>query len=219
MGPQLDTVNKLICERLESEVDRRVLAVYRTREDFGWMGLKNSNPVNNWNPWINSDVLTCALLLDKDAARRAQLTHKILTSLDRFLDSTSAIRFHFGEVLLSAGFRALAVLLLGFPFVSIVLFESLLLCATIFHHSNLRLPAHFERALSAVVITPGIHWVHHHAARADTDANYGTLFSFWDRIFRTRSPTRRTPAMAIGVEGEGDRALPALLARPFRRRR
>ena len=139
--------------------------------------------------------------------------------LDRFLDSTSAIRFHFGEVLLSAGVRAAIVLLLGFPFASIVLFESLLLCATIFHHSNLRLPAGLERALSLTIITPGIHWVHHRAVRADTDSNYGTLFSFWDRMFRTRSPTRRTPEMPIGVEGEDERALPALLARPFRRRR
>lgn len=43
--------------------------------------------------------------------------------LDRFLNSTTAIRFHFGEVLLSAGARAAVILLLGFPFVSIVLFE------------------------------------------------------------------------------------------------
>ena len=134
-------------------------------------------------------------------------------------DSTSAIRFHFGEVLLSAGARATVVLLLGFPFASIVLFESLLLCATIFHHSNLRLPAGVEQALSIAVITPGIHWVHHHTARVDTDSNYGTLFSFWDRLFRTRSPTRRTPTMMIGVEGESERALPTLLARPFCRTR
>jgi sterol desaturase/sphingolipid hydroxylase (fatty acid hydroxylase superfamily) len=138
--------------------------------------------------------------------------------LDRFLDSTTAIRFHFGEVLLSAGARAAVALLLGFPFASIVAFESLLLCATIFHHSNLRLPAGLERVASFLIITPAIHWVHHHAARADTDANYGTLFSFWDRIFRTRSPTQRTPTMTIGVEGEGERALTALLARPFCRR-
>jgi sterol desaturase/sphingolipid hydroxylase (fatty acid hydroxylase superfamily) len=139
--------------------------------------------------------------------------------LDRFLDSTSAVRFHFGEVLISAGARAAVVLLLGFPFVSILLFESLLLCATIFHHSNLRLPAAFEGVLSAMIITPGIHWVHHHAVRADTDSNYGTIFSFWDRVFRTRSPTRRTAGMAIGVEGEGERALFVLVLRPFRRRR
>jgi hypothetical protein len=86
IGPQLDTVNKLIRERIEEEIERRILAVYRAREDFGWMGLANPNPVNNWNPWINSNVLTCALLIDRDSARRAQTVHKILTSVDRFLD-------------------------------------------------------------------------------------------------------------------------------------
>ena len=74
-------------ERLEAEIERRILSVYRERSDFGWMGLKGANPVNNWNPWINSNVLTCTLLMDHDAARRAQTVHKILTSLDRFLDS------------------------------------------------------------------------------------------------------------------------------------
>lgn len=136
--------------------------------------------------------------------------------LDQFLDSTTAVRFHFGEMLLSAGARTIVVLLAAFPFSSIVVFEALLLCATIFHHSNLRLPPRMERVLSWVIVTPGIHWVHHHAVRTDTDSNYGTLFSFWDWSFRTRSPTRRTPTMAIGVEGETDRTLPVLLLRPFR---
>ncbi|MGH6886301.1 MAG: sterol desaturase family protein, partial [Geminicoccales bacterium] len=138
--------------------------------------------------------------------------------LDRFLDSTSAVRFHFGEVLLSAGARALVILAVGFPFPSILVFEALLLCATIFHHSNLRLPAAIERALSRLIITPSIHWVHHHAVRTDTDSNYGTLFSVWDRLLRTRSPTVRTPTMPIGVEAKAERTLPALLARPFRAR-
>jgi hypothetical protein len=87
VGPSLDKVHPLVRQRLEAEIERRVLSVYRERSDFGWMGLNNSNPVNNWNPWINSNVLTCALLLDSDAARRARTVHKILTSLDRFLDS------------------------------------------------------------------------------------------------------------------------------------
>ena len=87
MGRQLDKVNPLIRERLEAEVERRLLSVYRSRQDFGWMGLTNDRPVNNWNPWIHSNLLTCALLLDGDPARRAQTVYKILTSLDRFLDS------------------------------------------------------------------------------------------------------------------------------------
>jgi hypothetical protein len=90
-GKQIDKVHSLIRERLESEIDRRLLSVYRNRQDFGWMGLNNSAPVNNWNPWIHSNLLTCALLMDADPARRAQTVHKILTSLDRFLDSTTTM--------------------------------------------------------------------------------------------------------------------------------
>ena len=136
--------------------------------------------------------------------------------LDRFLDSTSALRFHFGEVLLSALARAAMVIVLDIPFSSVVVFEVLLAIGTIFHHSNLRLPPRLERALSLVVITPSIHWVHHHAIQADTDSNYGTLFSFWDRLFGSRSATRRTPEMTIGVEGRQERRLVELLIRPFR---
>jgi hypothetical protein len=86
-GRQIDKVHPLIRERLEAEIERRLLSVYRKRQDFGWMGLINDRAVNNWNPWINSNLLTCALLMDADPARRAQTVHKILTSLDRFLDS------------------------------------------------------------------------------------------------------------------------------------
>jgi hypothetical protein len=86
-GPQLARINPLLRERLEAEIERRILSVYRERSDFGWMGLNGTSPVNNWNPWINSNVLTCALLMDRDPARRAQTVHKVLTSTDRFLDS------------------------------------------------------------------------------------------------------------------------------------
>jgi hypothetical protein len=87
LGKQIDQVHPMIRERLEGEIERRLLSVCRNRQDFGWMGLNNSAPVNNWNPWIHSNLLTCALLIDTDPARRAQTVYKILTSLDRFLDS------------------------------------------------------------------------------------------------------------------------------------
>jgi sterol desaturase/sphingolipid hydroxylase (fatty acid hydroxylase superfamily) len=66
-----------------------------------------------------------------------------------------------------------------------------------------------------VIITPSIHWVHHHAMRADTDSNYGTIFSFWDPLFRSRSRTRRWTTMPIGVEGSRDRPLLRLIVTPF----
>jgi sterol desaturase/sphingolipid hydroxylase (fatty acid hydroxylase superfamily) len=136
--------------------------------------------------------------------------------LDRFLDSTSALRFHFGEVLLSALARAGVILLIGFPLSSILAFETLVLMATIFHHSDLRLPRGFEAALARLVITPSIHWVHHHRRKADTDSNYGTVFSFWDHLFASTNTTPRQLAMEIGVEGEGEASLPDLILRPLR---
>jgi sterol desaturase/sphingolipid hydroxylase (fatty acid hydroxylase superfamily) len=138
--------------------------------------------------------------------------------LDEFLDASSALRFHFGEVLLSSLVRAGVILLLGVPLLSVVVFETLLALSAMFHHSNLRLPPRFERALSFLIVTPSIHWVHHHAIRRDTDSNYSALLSVWDRLFRSRSATQRTPDMPIGTEGRKERPLSGLLVRPLEKR-
>lgn len=136
--------------------------------------------------------------------------------LDEFLDATTAVRFHFGEVLLSAVARFAVIFILAVPLASVVIFETLLMLGALFHHSNLRLPPRLELALSRIVVTPSIHWVHHHAKRSDTDSNYASLLSFWDIVFGSRSATRRRADMPIGVEGRGEEGLARLLARPFR---
>ncbi|MEM7169148.1 MAG: sterol desaturase family protein [Pseudomonadota bacterium] len=140
--------------------------------------------------------------------------------LDAFLDTTSALRFHFGEVLLSATARAAIIWLFDIPWPAIVLFEALVLMAALFHHSNLRLPSDFERGLSTLIITPALHWVHHHALRRHTDSNYGTIFSFWDPLFGSRSSFQRQMDMTIGVENSGgDQSLLRLVLRPFQSQR
>jgi len=136
--------------------------------------------------------------------------------LDQWLDVTSAVRFHFGEVLLSSLVRATVIVCLGMPLISVVIFELLVLLGAGFHHSNLKLPMKVERGLSKLIITPSIHWVHHHNIQKDTDSNYGTLFSFWDRVFSSRSKNRRVSNMAIGVEGQEDKRLLQLLVLPFK---
>jgi sterol desaturase/sphingolipid hydroxylase (fatty acid hydroxylase superfamily) len=134
---------------------------------------------------------------------------------DELLDSTSALRFHFGEVFLSALARVPVILVLGMPLASVITFEALVMVAAIFHHSDARLPPKLEAALSRVVITPSIHWVHHHKVRSDTDSNYGTIFSFWDPLFRSRSRTRRWSSMPIGVEGGDEKPLLRLITAPL----
>ncbi len=55
---------------------------------------------------------------------------------DELLDSTTAVRFHFGEVVISALVRALVIILFDLPLASVLLFEALVLVGAIFHHSD-----------------------------------------------------------------------------------
>ena len=135
---------------------------------------------------------------------------------DRFLDTSSAVRFHAGEVALSALVRATYVFVLDMPLASILIFEILVLSAALFHHSNWKLPQHFEKAMSFLIVTPGWHWLHHHAVRSDTDSNYATILTLWDRLFGSANKAKRELTMPIGIEGEGpDLGLIPLLRKPF----
>lgn len=84
VGEQLNHVSPLIMPRLYREVQTRILTPNLERDDFWWMGF-GERRVNNWNPWINSNWLTCALLMETDETRRAAAVAKILRSLDRFI--------------------------------------------------------------------------------------------------------------------------------------
>ncbi|GAB4516476.1 MAG: sterol desaturase family protein [Amphiplicatus sp.] len=158
-----------------------------------------------WAYWVHRAYHEIPLM------RRLHMPHH----LDEHLDTTTAVRFHVGEVALSAALRMAPIVLLAIPFAHVVVFETALLAASIFHHSNVRLPPALESVLSRIVVTPSIHWVHHHAVGRDTNSNYAGVFSLWDPLFGTRSPTRRAPDMKIGVEGLEDRPLWPLLLTPF----
>ncbi|MBD3275621.1 MAG: heparinase [Candidatus Marinimicrobia bacterium] len=90
MKPQLDEIDPLIAERIVYETDRRVLTPFLERRDWGWMGFQwRENPdehrrVNNWNPWINSNIITAGLLLESDPERRLRIVHKSMASVDNF---------------------------------------------------------------------------------------------------------------------------------------
>ncbi len=88
LGPQLGGINKLLRPRVQYEMQRRILVPNLERNDFWWMGFdpKRASSLNNWTPWIDSNWLTAALLMEPDEKRRVTAVHKILRSLDRFLD-------------------------------------------------------------------------------------------------------------------------------------
>src|SRR6056300_700985 len=137
--------------------------------------------------------------------------------LDETLDISSGVRFHFGEVILSALVRSLLIILFNISLVNLLLIEAIILISSIFHHSNINLPKKLEKALSFIIVTPSIHWVHHHKRQSETDANYSTIFSWWDKIFRSRSNFERKIGIPIGVEGDSEQSLKNLILRPFKK--
>ena len=141
---------------------------------------------------------------------------------DPDMDVTTAFRFHFGEVLYSTVFRLLQVGLIGVVPLTYVVYEVVFNGATLFHHSNLRLPVAWERRLNRVFVTPRMHGVHHSAVGSETNSNYSVIFSWWDRLNRSLRLHVGQRDIVIGVPGylrPGDNALLPMLALPFTRQR
>jgi hypothetical protein len=85
-GEKFDEVSPQIRKRIHYEIDYRILTPLRTKH-HGWMGTKEGDGTpNNWNPWICSNWLTAALLIENDETRRAQTVDQILKTLDAFMN-------------------------------------------------------------------------------------------------------------------------------------
>ena len=118
---------------------------------------------------------------------------------DHDLDITTALRFHFGELIGSVFFRGLFVLLSGASPLQVLFYEVVFEAATQFHHSNWRLPYRFEKILNWVIVTPRMHGIHHSVIKNETDSNYSVIFSFWDRIHQTIRLNISQDAVVTGV--------------------
>jgi len=85
---EFDKVHPLISKRLKQEIMNKALLPYFTRNDFWYMGFAGGRP-NNWNPWINYNMLNCFLLLESDPSKKVAEVQKIINSLDKFLNGYS----------------------------------------------------------------------------------------------------------------------------------
>ncbi|HET8646949.1 MAG TPA: sterol desaturase family protein [Vicinamibacteria bacterium] len=147
---------------------------------------------------------------------RFHLVHHV----DRDLDASTALRFHFGEMALSVPYRAAQVALIGADAAALSLWTALLLVSILFHHSNLRLPARVDALLVRLVVTPRMHGIHHSERRNEVHTNFASLLTIWDALHRTLRLDVPQETVVIGVPGYRQRrwlGLGALLALPFRR--
>lgn len=138
--------------------------------------------------------------------------------IDPDLDVTTAFRFHFGEVALSAIFRAAQALLIGPSMIVYVIYEIAFQTHTLFHHSNVRLAFGLERVLCKVIVTPRVHGIHHSNYRDETNSNFGVIFIWWDRLHGTLRLDVPQSAITIGVPAYSkleDNSVKGCLTLPF----
>ena len=176
------------------------------------------------------EVAAAVLLLDYTLWHWHWLNHRVpflwrfhlVHHVDLDLDSSTALRFHFGEMILSVPYRLAQVAIVGADPSAVALWQVLLVASILFHHSNLRLPVGLERVLVRLVVTPRMHGIHHSDYENETNSNWSSLLSAWDYLHGTALLSVPQRTIAIGVPSYSDPrevTLGNALAIPFRRPR
>ena len=138
---------------------------------------------------------------------------------DPVVDASTGGRHHPVEVLANTALQLTIFAILGVPLLVVLAYGLIATLWQFVAHAEVRLPEPIDRALRLVVVTPGMHRVHHSVRMDEGNSNFGMVLSIWDRLFGTyrRRPAAELSAMALGVEGaEGAPQLGALLADPLR---
>jgi sterol desaturase/sphingolipid hydroxylase (fatty acid hydroxylase superfamily) len=120
---------------------------------------------------------------------------------DPWMDVTTARRFHPGEIALSSLLRVPLIGLLGVHPWELLVYQLAMGLVVDFHHANIALPPRVDRFLRVLFVTPAMHKVHHSQIQAETDSNYTSLLSVWDRIFGSFRVRTNLREICIGLDG------------------
>ncbi len=171
--------------------------------------------------------IAAILLLDYTLYIWHRLTHRVpllwrfhqVHHVDREMDATTALRFHFGEVTISVAFRAAQVWPIGPTPAAYAGWQMFLFLCILFHHANIRLPLGWERRLAMVVVTPRMHGIHHSVAPEEVNSNWSSGLTVWDWLHGTLRTSVPQDSIVIGVPGwrdDCDQELGSVLSLPFR---
>lgn len=149
---------------------------------------------------------------------RFHLVHHV----DRDMDTSTALRFHFGEHVLSVLYRGAQIAFIGASPLAVWMWQLILFASILFHHANLELPIRLERWLVRLVVTPRMHGIHHSDRFHETDSNWSSMLSWWDFLHGTLVLNVAQRSIRIGVPAfrdPRDVTVGRILAMPFLRQR
>jgi sterol desaturase/sphingolipid hydroxylase (fatty acid hydroxylase superfamily) len=138
---------------------------------------------------------------------------------DPAVDVTTTIRQHPGEGVIRYAFMGAFAFALGASPAAFAVYRSWSVLNGLLEHANIRVPLWLDGLLSLVTTWPNMHKVHHSRAPGESNTNYGNIFSLFDRLFSTFTPSRRGLNVSYGLDGFDDQAAQttaALLTMPFR---
>ncbi len=188
-------------------------------------GLLHRAPLPGWLHWLGA-----ILLFDCWQYWWHRFNHRVpflwrfhaVHHSDAELDASSGVRFHTGEIILSFLARLAVLPLIGVTVPELLLYETISLPVILFHHSNLSISNRADRCLRWLIVTPRMHYVHHSRWRPETDSNYTSLLSVWDRLFGSFRLRDKPREISLGLDHYEEREwrrLPGMLAAPFRKSR
>ncbi len=139
---------------------------------------------------------------------------------DTEVEVSTGVRFHPLEILFTALWKGLFIILLGAPPSCAVVYEILYIVAILFSHTNVRLPQVLEAWVRLVFVTPDMHRIHHSIEPTETNSNFGFILSFWDRALLTylAAPAKGQEKLVLGQKEDRaprDQAIVYLLKLPF----
>ena len=105
--------------------------------------------------------------------------------LDEKMNSTSAVRFHTVELLLSYVWRFTLIPLFGVSVGLFVLYNLVFTAVVILHHSNIRIGRQADYFLRIFIVTPRLHRIHHSVVFEETNSNFSSVLRIWDQLFGT----------------------------------
>jgi len=160
---------------------------------------RNGFGVLNWLDawWLFAAIATMAI-----QSLTAYITHRFFHSspwlwrvhrvhhFDTVIDVSTGLRHHPLELVVILLIDSLVAITFGLLPVALMVYGIIEMIFALFSHANMKLPRKMEQASRALFVTPRIHAIHHSAYQPETDSNFGTVLTIWDRLFGTYSDSR-----------------------------